>query len=520
MSINYSDYYRQYLAGNYTAEDFYYGPKGNTRPRGPWPQPSPDHPFGQFAEVLSIPDEERKDWNRYVARKYVWLLLTRWPMALWYCLTNPHLKPLSDERFTYFLSETLYSRYLMHIPQEHLSSYEDFFPGLLNQGGEYYKADFRIMDRIAAHTYPGMYAAPSAVLFHRDPDAKTIKPVGIYLHEQKICVTPQDIDAWTLAKYFVMQGASHRVNLVTHAVLHFPFDPINAITKTLLPKTHLLFKLLFPHLYLELPVNNAVLEGPASLINRTTWTIYSPFVAKGQYIRQLLPVGYTGVPSEHEPQSFVPYEFPLVPEFIDPDTREIKPEYAWLAFFQFHFAYYKTIHSFVKQIIDKLLAAPLGNPDLYYVQLWAEQISQWVPGFPGGEQITQPGVLTDAVASIIWDLAVAHPTDHEQIHRIRPDELVFRLRVPPPPTKDWKGFDQNKLNKRRDFFKSWLTDKLFYEPHNVTWLKDVDYRFEDEHLQGLNAQFLHELRAVEQDLTNREVTLFAKLDDLACSIQY
>ncbi len=515
MTSSFADYYRRYFEGNYTVDDFYYGSSG------PWPQPSPDHPFAQCAEVLHVPEAERRDWKKHVARKYVWLLLTRWPQALWYCLTHPHLEELDDERFVHFLTQTLYCRYLVRIPPEHVASYGDWFPGLLDRDGEYYKADFRIMQRISSDTHPGMYAAPSIVLLHRNPEDGYVEPLGIYLHEQRVCLTRRDGDAWKLAKYFVMQGAAHRVNLVTHAVLHFPFDPINAITKTLLPRNHVLFKLLLPHLYLELPVNNSVIEGAASLINRTTWTIYAPFVAEGRCIRRLLPVGYSGDPQdEHLPRSFLPYEFPVVPEFVDPATRQLRPECAWLPFYQFHFAYYLAIRDFVQSVVEKLLDVPVGSPDIYWITLWADQIAQWVPGFPNGERIMQPGVLTDTIASVIWDLAVAHPTDHEQIHRIDTDELVFRLRVPPPPSKDWTGFDRTRLNKRRDFLKSWLTDKLFYEPHNVTWLHEVDYDFDDEHLRGLNSKFLHDLRAVEQDLRRRGVPLFARLDDLACSIQY
>ena len=97
-----------------------------------------------------------------------------------------------------------------------------------------------------------------------------------------------------MARYFVLQGAIHRINLIDHTEVHFPPDAINAITKTVLPKDNLVLCLLQPHLWLSISVNNTVLEGQRSLINRNTWYPWSPFVAKGDEVRKLLPFGWFG----------------------------------------------------------------------------------------------------------------------------------------------------------------------------------------------------------------------------------
>ena len=75
--------------------------------------------------------------------------------------------------------------------------------------------------------------------------------------------TNADGEAWRVARYFVLQGAIHRINLIDHTEVHFPPDAINAISKTVLPKDNLVLRLLQPHLWLSMCVNNTVLEGTA-----------------------------------------------------------------------------------------------------------------------------------------------------------------------------------------------------------------------------------------------------------------
>ena len=127
---------------------------------------------------------------------------------------------------------------------------------------------------------------------------------------------PEDSERWRLAKYYVLQGANHCMNLIEHARVHFPSDAINAVTATALPKSHIVFKLLNPHARLSLGVNNSVLEGAGSLINRTTWTIYSPFAAPGIEVRRLLPFAWHGKAGNG---AYRPFVYPREPR--DMPTR-------------------------------------------------------------------------------------------------------------------------------------------------------------------------------------------------------
>lgn len=508
-------YLWKYFTRDTTIDDYEYGNDG------PWPQPAPDQPMGQLSQVLHIPQRERKDWKKNVSRKYLWLFLTRWPLALWRAVRDKHYGEISDQKFDDYLTKEMYSRYLS--PLDPID--EEIFAEQIGNDdpADCLKCDFICMEVIKP-TYEGMYAAPTVVLLKQAANGGQYRASAIHFPDSKnnLVLTRADGEAWKLAKYFVLQGASHRINLITHAALHFPFDPINAVTKTALPKDHLLFRLLIPHLRLALAVNHSVLEGDKSLISRKTWTIWAPFCAAGATIRKLFPYGYVGHPEREA--SYPAYTYPLK------NDEDRSP------YFEFLNAYRDTVRNFVQEFadiaFDKVWRGNFGNTDWYYVAYWADNCAQWVPGFPNGEQIADKAVFVEAITTIIWDLAISHSTDHDSIHQIPNNELVFRLRLPPPEEKTIKPWELYELCNWIDLFKANLTDILFYKPHNVTWLKDVNYDFEalgteryDKSLlidlDGIANKFIQsDLHRVEADLEKKGTKIFTKLKDMAASLQY
>jgi hypothetical protein len=86
--------------------------------------------------------------------------------------------------------------------------------------------------------------APTVSLFSRDASGR-LMPLAIRVRD--LLLTPEDGEAWELAKYFVLQGAVHELVLVVHPRVHLPMDTVNAISRTALPRTHLLARLLEPH---------------------------------------------------------------------------------------------------------------------------------------------------------------------------------------------------------------------------------------------------------------------------------
>lgn len=286
---------------------------------GPWPQSSFDYPYGQAPEVLKIPAAEMADWDRNVAQYYKDNALGSLNTGLSpfgiqaaefaaACLERNGLRgydEITDDQFAELLCEGLYSKFLEPVTAQDASQFHDDL--VESASYEYFKSDYTCM-AVVRNTWPGEYAAPSIALVRRPRDpsrrydweaiaiALSHKPEGSddYLPIREAPIfRPKDAN-WWLSRYFVLQGAIHRINLIDHVKVHFPSDAINAISKTVLPQWHLIHKLLMPHFRLTLPVNNAVLEGQRSLINRDTWYPWSPFVAKGAEVRRLLPFAWAG----------------------------------------------------------------------------------------------------------------------------------------------------------------------------------------------------------------------------------
>ena len=506
--------------------------------QGPWPQPAPDNPVRQMAEVIHLPEEEVEDWNTNVGKKLIWYFLFGIPSAMKYFFTHKNYKNFSDSDFQKELTEGLYSKFMTPLDE---GDWELFKKHVSGSESDYVKADFSCMESIAPNCNKGMWAAPTMTLIEKkliDNDNFEYIPRVIYLYQvdeniidktfsyketEKHFFTKEDSDNWELAKYFVLQGAVHRVNLTEHALLHFPFDSINAITKSILPKSHLLFQLLIPHLRLSLGVNRAVLENPGSLINRDHQKFYSPFCAEGIHIRKLLPDGYVG--RDGKPKAYPKYNFPFEPKIPDSDFGKHLQ------------AYYDEFAKFVPKVMVQI--EDKDEESWLYIGLWADCIEEWMPGFPKSEDLIDSDngnkpkqgareKLNKIITMIMWDLSIAHATDHIAIHNKRPEGNPFRLRVPAPkkgsqPEPDWR----DKMVTRKDLITYWFTDLFFYKPHNVTVLKDVEYPFsvpknpeKDAFLRKENEKFRKALQDCEDKLKHDGVKIPARLDQISTSLQY
>ena len=527
-------------------EDYYH------RNQGPWPQPAPDNPVQQMAQVIHLPEEEKEDWKKNVNNMYRRRVLTCWPFGLWYVFKHRRYKTLDDNEFKVEITEGLYSKFMTDLDVGDLALFKELRPDLdlKDNESDYFKADFSCMEPIAPNCLPNMYAAPTITLIEKnklEDDSFDYNPIAIYLYKvnesedekgkfsysvnEKNVFTKEDGENWHLAKYFVIQGAVHRVNLTEHALLHFPFDAINAITKSILPTSHLLFQLLIPHFRLSLGVNRAVLENPGSLISRDKRKFYSPFCCEGIHVRKLLPDGYVG--RDKKPKAYPPYDFPLEPKIPDSDFgKHLK-------------AYYDVFAEFVPKVLEQI--DDDDEESWLYIYLWYESIAEWMPGFETRKQFTgtedinvfKPKTegreyLNKIVTMIMWDLSVAHATDHIAIHNKRPHGNPFRLRVPPPnidshPAKNWR----DNLVTWKDLLTFWFTDLLFYLPANVTTLEKTIYPFsipgkdldpekktKEQVLIDENTEFLKALKECEQNLKKDKVDIPAELKQISASLQY
>lgn len=495
---------------------------------GPWPQPAPDHPMAMAAEVLHLPRSENWDWTLHSGLNYMLTMLTKLPLAIKNAVWHGWVTDMGDDLFSQLLTTTIYSKYLK---RPSVQQHSELVAQLgADRGGDHFVMDFCPIQDI--EPYPGMFVAPTLTLFVRDGERGLYRPLGISIGNlvgdtwKHVVLTPGDGDGWSLAKYFVLQGAGHVTTLAGHPATHFPYDTVNAITKSSVPMKHVLFKLLFPHLRLALAVDNAVLEGAHSVVSETHGAFYAPYVAPGSEVRQLVAAAYAGYPhplskyaknQPHDP-NFPAWTYPLEPREIPSDFGRVLT------------AYHRTIKGFVREVVAFILArsgTDQGDEELYYIRCWAHYIAQWLPGFPDGDKILQPDahgetVLVSAITTYIWDVSVAHSLDHNNFFGLTPRHTPFRMRVAPPTSRDVPGYDRKKILHGWDLFKSTLAFEMFFKPHNVALLENVDYGFDDPALQEAAARFIQSLRQTEQALIKDgvDVAKYVPLSKIATSIQY
>ena len=276
--------------------------------KGPWPQPSPAHPLKAAAEVLSVPLVESLIWDVTVGRRLVTnsagytgfaAQLTRQDLAL----------PIpSDADFNKYMWNTVYSRFMKNALPDNppppayiadaIADLKKKLPGTV----KWWKYDFSAMALVKP--LDGFYCAPVVCIFAEDAKKNRSCAAIIFRGDRpgqdappnpNLTVYPED-PAWQLAKIFALQGAAYHMLFVVHPALHFPMDSVNAITKTAVPHTHPLFQLLYPHTSYTLALDNAVLEGPESVVNDNPMgTSFDPLMGKAYNLKLLFAAGYTGL---------------------------------------------------------------------------------------------------------------------------------------------------------------------------------------------------------------------------------
>lgn len=440
----------------------------------PWPEQSFDYPYAQAPTVSNIPPAEADDWQKNVGQYYidnaVGSITHPTPFGIKAAefarksfekngLTG--YGDVTDDLFTELLCEGLYSKYLSPIDPQDKALF-----GLQDEPGwQYLKSDQSCM-MVVTKPWTGEYVAPGIALFRRPTNYqrpafgswKQYELVAIALARSEgkgkpfsyakdlvfTRATHSASTGWWLAKYFVLQGAIHRINLVDHIKVHFPGDCINAITKSVLPRWHLISQLLLPHFRLTLPVNNAVLEGQRSIINRDTWYPWSPVTARGDEIRKLIPLAWAGGNYywDQRNSSYLSYYWSNDPRTIpDPaDPTKALPTFIGLdtsLYGQFLLDYHAPVLEYTRAVVAQLpkLGATPDDDGIEWLEIrrWAHEAAALVPGFPDENAIRNPEVLAQVCATIIWNAAIVHSADHATLHMmIDKHPVPFILRINPP----------------------------------------------------------------------------------------
>lgn len=460
--------------------------------KGPWPQPNPRHPRGEAPVVLSIPKDQMRDFNRHVGFRYIRELLFGWPAAAWKAATAEVREYPSDAAFSKMMTTSIYSKLLSP-----LSGGQDEAPfrELIERGGgaTFYKIDLSAMRHV--EPYRDMHVAPTLSLVEERGSRREVVAIEV----AGLLVEPADVNAWNLAKLFVLQGASYATLFTEHPNLHFPFDAINAITQTILPTDHVVFQLLYPHLRFQLALNDAVLGASSSVITDFRPTIYAPFTADASSgLLELFVAGYRGVTGR---SGYPRYDF---------EARPKRPPSEYGTFLG---AYYDTILDFTRVVADKV------SPHDRLIRDWADYIVDWIPGFPGPDDIGKPGVLAETLARIVWDLTVGHGADHATFsYDVSPEMKFLRIRVAPPASRDIAPVDIRDATRWVDRFKMRLAHRMFFEPIGFTKLINTDYNFADPELAAAQNDFHAALYRTDSALPNE--SKYMKLADIPASIQF
>jgi hypothetical protein len=508
--------------------------------KGPWPQPNTLHQR-LFPAVLHLPLKERLQWTVRVGLRYGMQMLFYTPIAAAYGVLHPSPKILGDHEFEERFDNTVFNKMILPFrppdaptartaarktpvkasPAPQMAVQEaqevfierghqlaaqmalDRFPEQMAKAEYsdetcYFIADFSIFEDL--ETFPGTYTAGTTVLFRRDNPTARLEVVSIRINGLNL--TPADGEAWQLAKLFTMQAATIRLVFSTHALLHFPEDSINAISKNCLPTDHVLFQLLIPHFDLQLVLDNTVQTSFTSPLLNNQIIPWTPHTGPASGLVRTLEQLYCGVEDN-----------PAYPTYHFKHPRRTEGE----KYVNFLEAYYQTILRFVRKVLARV------GPDDECVRAWASHVADHVPGFPDADNIFEmqdqaAGVrnLDWAVATIIWDVSVGHTTDHYNMGLLDINENPMRIRVPPPTSKD-AHFDHRKLRKWSDFFRYKLFWRLFLTSTTVYRLDKVRYPFTDPQLREYNDEFLLDLRKTAKSVAKDQ---FIPLREIARSVQF
>ncbi|MEI6275902.1 MAG: hypothetical protein WCP08_07925 [Prolixibacteraceae bacterium] len=462
--------------------------------KGPWPQPSPSHPFGEAPAVVHIPKEERKTWFWNIGLRYIRNTLFYWPTAMVKAFKNPSWEILPDEVFCDQILTTPLAKFLNPVIDPNLQViFKELLENKLDDS-TYYVADFICMKEVIP--FKGLYVASTVVLLSKNKNEYKLKALGIYIYDTKLLTVPQDGQAWDLAKNYAMMGATYRILLSTHPILHFPFDTINAITKTSLPIESTVFKLLFPHFQFTLTLNDSVLESGNSPVANDQKYLYTGFCGPQEGLLTLLVSGYKGIEGN---SSYPAFRWKLLPSKVHSDYDV------------FLKSYYNVFKRFTDAVVQRIPISEYSD-----LRKWADYISQWLPGFPDGNELFTGDNLSGTLAKVMWDLSVAHATDHHSYGTIPINRMPIRMRIPPPASKN-DTFNVKDQAKWKDVFKYALEWKLFFNDWTVTRLVDVDYQFNTTELQKLQSNFLRDLAELDG---NMPVKKYMELNEMSVSIQF
>ncbi len=460
--------------------------------------------------MLHVPEDVQKDWDRHVGRRYLkQVLFDTVPSWLW-ARKHRGLRSVSDERFCAILCDGIFSKFLTPEALFDAPDHTAFGPYMdgtkaapLGPEETWFKSDFTPMRLVPDDADSA--TAPSVVLFRRLADQRyEVAAIAV----DDAVFGPTDKGAWTLAKYFALQGAGVITTLMMHPKLHFPSNAVDAITRTRLSDGSVLKQWLLPHFRLALAVNYAVLYGEQTVLK--PGRLYAPYPGTLDQHAEVVATLWRGMNHEDgTPNRAYPrYRFSL-------DAPVVHSDYG-----RFLGRYHETLLRFGRVVGGYLSARrPAGGQPDEIVE-WADHCAHFLPGFPSGASIYDDEVLARVFASLVLDVAVGHSADHYIYGQVDPREVPFRLHSDLPRPGQEREPDPGTLVTVRDNFNYQMCSRMFFKPYVIERLVDVDYGFADAGLREASLEFRSSLKATQEDLRNDGIPLYLPLDDIASSVQF
>jgi len=129
---------------------------------------------------------------------------------------------------------------------------------------------------------------------------------------------------------------------------------------------------------------------------------------------------------------------------------------------------------------------------------WADEISQWVPGFPDGRAIFSDDNLVKAITTYIVSGSVFHTADHFSYARIPLDSVPWRLRREPIQEGDATPLDLEALVSPEDFFRHQLAWHLFFKPFVIRAFRQIRWGFRDQRHRRHVKDFVLAFEAIDR----------------------
>jgi len=463
---------------------------------GMWPQPSPWHE-DLWPTLTNLDDDENAEHFRYNAARYLGQIATLTFPAAVEAARGPRVAPITDAQLAELLTETSYGQFIQL--ELDTASKTAFGPTIAERPESERHA---VMDFTGVRPEPaeaigaGSAPAPLAVLLSYDETSEG--------HEYRILAValdgevfhPEPGTTWELVKLFVLMAANYRLVLGTHGQLHFPHDIINVLTKMMMPKGHLIHRLLKPHGRFTLGLDSGVMNHARSVAHNDQVELFTPFAVGRPTIKALFAEARTGRAGN---PNYAPYSY----------GQELIGEHSALG--RYRTAWWGAYREFVSEVLSAVPA------DDAYVGPWADEISRYVPGFPNGAKMRDRETLVSSLALHLATVSVFHTTDHHSYSQIPRHWAPFRLRATPPSERRPTSLDMGSLVTREDYFRAYLAHRMFFKPVVIQPLSTISYPFRDAGALAAAERFAKARTALD---TRWADSPFPASERIAVGIQY